>query len=526
MIDSDDFKQQFCTLFNIEDLADVINVLVDIDNAQPAMELLDFYSYSIELIQQFLLLNKFITETRSSHLQSVFSDMEFVSVDRIRLSYQYREKRKASSSSVLDSYIEESTRKFYVLQKYETRHIDTMVNYLTVDESARLKLSQYIRSLFKTYQDEGIQGLIKLQQDTPEQRISKWIIPKVIKKESSPSSTEENEEENKLNDEPIIIPLEMLEAMKNEPGWQPKPSRNVTIDPDQPKPLLSFPQSAGAVDLIQSEDKKQPSKSQLKSSDTIQETQITSMETQISPPNSNSSVLTPSSSVSKTHDEKDQTYDKKNSKQTVSNETGKVFDGKKTEASAGEKSSERSATSHRTPLTIADFSVEQPRIDFEQIRISNFSDIALSPSTLPNPPTTNNSTLTSNETDSAIGRRGEEFVYRYLLWKYPNAEIQWVNQHQEFGHPFDIQITHKGKGNQIDLIEVKTTRIPKQNTFQISVREVECLLKYPNNYYIYRVYYANDEKSSTITIISQIKCHLEQKQLALSITIAEPLDKQ
>jgi len=76
-------------------------------------------------------------------------------------------------------------------------------------------------------------------------------------------------------------------------------------------------------------------------------------------------------------------------------------------------------------------------------------------------------------------------------------------------------------GNQRELIEVKTTRIRKQNTFQISVNEVECLLANQNNYYIYRVYYDNDKKSSTITILSQIKCHLQQKQLGLSITMPE-----
>ncbi len=168
----------------------------------------------------------------------------------------------------------------------------------------------------------------------------------------------------------------------------------------------------------------------------------------------------------------------------------------------------------------------QSRVNFQHIRISNFADIALSPSTLPNLPTVTSSASAGNETDLVIGRRGEEFVYRYLLWKYPDAQIQWVNQHQETGQPFDIQIVHKETGNQIDLIEVKTTRIPKQNTFQISVGEVECLLANQNNYYIYRVYYANDEKSSTITILSQIKCHLQQKQLALSITIAEKLDKE
>jgi hypothetical protein len=198
----------------------------------------------------------------------------------------------------------------------------------------------------------------------------------------------------------------------------------------------------------------------------------------------------------------------------------------KSESNNGDKSFERSTVSHLIPLTVADFTKAQTRINFEQIHISNFADIALSPSMLPNLPTTASATSTVNETDFVIGRRGEEFVYRYLLWKYPDAQIRWVNQNQESGQPFDIQMIRKETRNQTDLIEVKTTRISKQNTFQISVGEVECLLANQNNYYIYRVYYGNDETSSTITILSQIKCHLQQKQLALSITIAEKLDKQ
>ncbi|CAF4691015.1 unnamed protein product, partial [Rotaria sp. Silwood2] len=83
----------------------------------------------------------------------------------------------------------------------------------------------------------------------------------------------------------------------------------------------------------------------------------------------------------------------------------------------------------------------------------------------------------------------------------------------ESGQPFDIQMIRKGKENQIDLIEVKTTRSSTQNTFPISIREVECLISNQNNYHIYRVYYSNDEISSTITILSQIKYNLEQKHL-------------
>ncbi|CAF4769749.1 unnamed protein product, partial [Rotaria sp. Silwood2] len=168
--------------------------------------------------------------------------------------------------------------------------------------------------------------------------------------------------------------------------------------------------------------------------------------------------------------------------------------------------------------TIGNF-ISPARINFEQIRISTFTNVTLCSDTLPNSPTSTNVTSSNNENDIIIGRRGEEFVYKYLQWKYTDREIQWINKDDESGQPFDIRMILKGKQNQIDLIEVKTTRLSTQNTFPISIREVECLISNQNNYHIYRVYYSNDEISSTITIFSQIKYNLEQKQLSLSMTI-------
>jgi hypothetical protein len=192
---SNEFKQQFCSLFNIEDLGDVIQNVISVENEQQSEGLLDFYSNSIDLIQYFLLNNRYISETRLNYLQTIFSEMEFISVDSICLSHRYKENilRKLPSSSVLDSYIDESTRKFYILKKYEkseSRSIYTMVNYLIQDQHNRLKLSDHIQHLLKTYQDEGLDGLNKRRENLPEQQLPKWIIPRIVKKESIVSSSD------------------------------------------------------------------------------------------------------------------------------------------------------------------------------------------------------------------------------------------------------------------------------------------------------------------------------------------------
>lgn len=502
---SNQFKQQFCSLFNIDDLADNIKVVVDVGNAQPSTELLNFYSHSIDLIQHFLLIHGLLSETRSSHLQIVFSQMKFVTVDYIRLSYQYREhtRNNTSSSSTLDSYLDESIREFYILQKYEkseNRHIYTMVKYLVSDESARLTLSRHIQTLFKIYQDKGFEGLLTMQQDLPEQKVVKWFIPQVKKQDPDSLSTEENEEEETLEDNELPeIPAELLEKIQNEPAWQlPKRNVNMTTDPNQPKLLTSFPARAGASESSTSE----PLMSQN---------------------NETSSKPAVVSSVSKTSDATQSVDGNKNTKPVIPNDNDRVGDGNVQHEKNSLKSSpqETSGASPRNPVTIADFAVAEPRMNFENIRISNFTDITLSSSALPNPPMNTNANTSSNEIDQAIGRWGEEFVYKYLVWKYPDAEIKWMNETKESGQPYDIQIVHKNAANRKDLIEVKTTRVHKQNTFQISVAELECLLDNQKNYFIYRVYYANDEKSSTISILNQIKYHLQQKQLALSITIPE-----
>ena len=89
-----------------------------------------------------------------------------------------------------------------------------------------------------------------------------------------------------------------------------------------------------------------------------------------------------------------------------------------------------------------------------------------------------------------------------------------------------MMICIRTKNNQMEFIEVKTTRIDDQHTFQISIAQMEYLLKNPLTYHIYRVYYSDDLQMSKITILSQVKHHLEKKQLAICMTILQRADEQ
>jgi len=490
-----EFKEQFCSLFNIENLSNVIKIVVNVDNPKLAEDLLNFYSHTIEIIQYFLLMNRLLSESRSIYLQTIFAKMSFISVECIHLSYQYKENLIPQPSLNLATYVDESKRTFYILEKClqaDSYRIDAFVNYILFDPSARLKLSQYIKILFKVYLTEGTQELVKQREKLPELKITKWFIPQVIQKEpiiQLPIVEEIKEEEE---EESVVVTAEMIEKKKNEPGWElPKRNTQLQTDPNQPKPLVSFPANAGATPSIKSNDIEiQPSST-------------------VVPNKNNSSSSAPTVETTATTT-------------TTTTTTVSSIDEKKN-VKQNSTTNEHKSEPNVTPLKLSDFTSTPPQVNFEQIPISNFADLVLSSSSniSVNPPTKNNNNSSEKETDIAIGRHGEEFVYQYLLWKYPKAQIRWINQQAEYGQPFDIEMIRQETGNQRELIEVKTTRIRKQNTFQISVNEVECLLANQNNYYIYRVYYDNDKKSSTITILSQIKCHLQQKQLGLSITMPE-----
>ncbi|CAF1204951.1 unnamed protein product [Rotaria sordida] len=183
-----------------------------------------------------------------------------------------------------------------------------------------------------------------------------------------------------------------------------------------------------------------------------------------------------------------------------------------------ERSSDRTSGTRNISLT------QVPSVIFKCIRVSNIHDYNLS--ILNVLPSADNASSGNQEDDLKTGRCDEYFVFRYLQWKYSDEQIEWVNQQTESGLPFDIRLVHKTTNNETELIEVKTTRSCDQNTFQMSIGEIECLLANPKNYSIYRVYYTDDEKSLTITILSQVKVHLQNKNLVLSMIImAKPSEK-
>jgi len=537
---SSQFKDNFCLLFHIANLGNVIQIKIDVKNEQLSTSLANFYRCSIDLIQHFLLNKNLISDIQSNHFSNIFARMKFVCVDHIHLSYCYGTdiSKEAPTSSSTDTYIDEQTCKFYILKKFENsemRYTDAMVNFIVEDKVTRSELLSYIKRLLQIYQQDDAQGLANLRENFMEKYEPKWTIPEEIKKDVPAvlSSISEKEKETMTSKKPEITD-EKIKQLMEEPSRRPNPRPKEVTNEEDANRVTCFPLKAG---LIESDMPviKDPSKAQLKpkSDDSTEREHIPSLSTS----NSNSN-----DQDHRTPQDREQAD---NEHVVPKNRTSEYTDGKnrilyelnfilsfsvnatKKESNENDtKSSKDQFIQPHAPIAFSD-PISLPSPSFEHIVVSTLTnlDLLTSAPSIDESSTTNPFRPISNEADLITGRQGEEFVFRYLTWKYPKENIEWVNKENESGRPYDIHMIIKSDDNREEFIEVKTTRLPDQNTFPVSIGEVEYLLKHPSNYFIYRVYYADPKELSTITVINKIKDNLQLKHLKLSMTvISKPSD--
>ncbi|CAF1511577.1 unnamed protein product [Rotaria sp. Silwood1] len=337
-----------------------------------------------------------------------------------------------------------------------------------------------VKGNYRTLINEGERGLINQRNSISIQEHNyRWILPNVYLTLLSPPP----KEEIPLNDEPIDISTEMIEELMNESLPERKLRSRITTEKDEEKNPTCFPVKANTIESTEFSNTKSHPTEQRQSTDSSKF--------------SNSNHSSSSGSTSQVSRKSESSHNKtvestEESTHTVEFHAGTI------------------ACSSSTVIEVA---------TFQHIQISTLTGsnlYPLSPSSITINPT-------SNMVDNTIGRQGEELVFRFLQWKHPNKHVEWMNAKQESGLPYDLQIR---TNNEIEMIEVKTTRIHDQHTFQISISEIECLLKNPMHYHIYRVYYSDDPDSTKITILSQVKYHLEEKQLALCMTMMQRADEQ
>ena len=227
---STELKEQFCSLFDIQSLGKVIQTKIKVENNQPSTSLTDFYRHSIDLIQHFLLSEKLISAARSKDLSDIFSRMQFLCVDRIDLSYCHADTVKVlPTTHGIDAYVDEGTRKFYILKKFEhseMRFTEAMAYFIVEDKTTRSKLLLHIRELLQVYQKEDASGLAKQREKITENYEPKWTIPEETKKDVPVVSPSVEEKTSPTRPE---ISRERIDVLLKEASLRPKlPSRAAT----------------------------------------------------------------------------------------------------------------------------------------------------------------------------------------------------------------------------------------------------------------------------------------------------------
>jgi hypothetical protein len=103
---------------------------------------------------------------------------------------------------------------------------------------------------------------------------------------------------------------------------------------------------------------------------------------------------------------------------------------------------------------------------------------------------------------AAVGRYGEELAYLYYLQHpdmgsggqgldgvqpQPRLVVEWVNQHQESGLPFDLIVRDAASGAVVCFVEVKSSRDAARQFFQMSHQELDFAAQQGDRYHILRV---------------------------------------
>ncbi|XP_077982849.1 uncharacterized protein LOC144437716 [Glandiceps talaboti] len=135
--------------------------------------------------------------------------------------------------------------------------------------------------------------------------------------------------------------------------------------------------------------------------------------------------------------------------------------------------------------------------------------------------------------DIEIGKWGEALVYNFLLQQKEDldsekcsVQINWVNQEQESGQPYDIEIqvqmTDEGSDDVIEYsiyIEVKSTKSKEKKYFEISSKEVAFAEKMKEQFYLYRVYNAGNADRVKLCRIQNLAEKLDVKTVRLCMFV-------
>lgn len=126
----------------------------------------------------------------------------------------------------------------------------------------------------------------------------------------------------------------------------------------------------------------------------------------------------------------------------------------------------------------------------------------------------------TKEEREAIGRWGEEYVYKQLVESHKDSaeiEVEWVNQHEESGRPYDITVSSSGKIT--EYVEVKSTRTMEKAVFEISMNELDQAAIHGSSYCIYRVFNAGNAALCRVIRMKNPIALVRQKKMQLALVM-------
>ncbi len=150
------------------------------------------------------------------------------------------------------------------------------------------------------------------------------------------------------------------------------------------------------------------------------------------------------------------------------------------------------------------------------------------------------------EKRESTGRRGEQWVYQYLLAANPTAHVTWMNETSESRASYDITISaavplasntssssssssstsacasrsRPGDRRVTAYVEVKTSLYRDNNVFQLSLWEWEFATKLPRvQYCVVRVFGAGDPATASLVIIPDLLRFVTEQQVKLCLAI-------
>ncbi|KAF8648057.1 hypothetical protein HU200_065094 [Digitaria exilis] len=113
------------------------------------------------------------------------------------------------------------------------------------------------------------------------------------------------------------------------------------------------------------------------------------------------------------------------------------------------------------------------------------------------------------------GRLGEAAVHQYLVEQLGPGNVEWMNQSQESGLPYDFVVT---EGGAREYVEVKATVYPNKNWFEISAREWKFIVEKGDELSIARVILSGENRVSITMLKNPLKLY-EQHDLNLTLFI-------